>query len=130
MPTTSLTRSRPEANEKLDVEARSHVDVTPRHSTDRSSQEHREKDGVTVEGQDDSDLAAEQGGLGEVRSLGVRVADDDSSDDRTRDDGDVNHGCCCLRHSVVALLNGCSGHELENGKPGACIHLPIAGSGA
>ena len=80
---------RPEANEKLDVEptpdadaeARPNVDVKPRHSTDRSSQEHCEEDGVTVERQDNSDLAGEQGGLGEVLPPGVRVADDDPSDD-------------------------------------------------
>ena len=51
---------------------------------------------------------------GDELESGVRVADDDPSDDGARDGDDVDHGCCCLRHSAVALLNDCSGHELEN----------------
>ena len=46
--------------------------------------------------------------------LGVRVADDDPSDDGARDDDDVDHRWYGVRHSVVALPNDCSGHELEN----------------
>ena len=43
------------------------------------------------------------------------MADDDPSDDGARDDDDdVDHGCYCLRHSVVALPNDRPDHELEN----------------
>ena len=51
---------------------------------------------------------------GDELESGVRVADSDPSGDGARDDDDVDHGCCCLRHGVVALPNDCSGQELEN----------------
>jgi len=51
---------------------------------------------------------------GDELEPGERVADDVPSDDGARDDDEVDHGCCCLRHRVVALPNDCSGHELEN----------------
>ena len=51
---------------------------------------------------------------GDELESGVRVADDDPSDDGAPDDGDVDHGWCGVRHSVVALPNDCPGHEVEN----------------
>ena len=109
--------ARPDADEKPDKKLSPDADVEVRPDADEKPRHCSEEDGVTVERQDNSDLAAEQGGLCRVRQSGVRVAIDDSSDNGTPLDNDVN-GCCCLRYSVVALLNDCSGHELENGKPG------------